>query len=101
MVVEHIDVQERPSFLEYLQAGWGISLSLAIDYTASNNPYSQPDSLHYLGGYNQYEHAIRSVGAILENYDSDKKFAVLGFGGIPTYMGQAQVNHCFPLYYNA
>lgn len=87
MVVEDLKIIEKPTFLEYLKAGWGISLSIAIDYTGSNGDYTKPDSLHYLGGYNQYEHAIKSVGAILENYDSDKSFPVYGFGGIPRFMG--------------
>ena len=95
--MEEFKIIEKPTFLEYLQSGWGISLQVAIDYTGSNGDYSQPDSLHYLGGYNQYEHAIRCVGSILESYDSDKSFPVYGFGGIPTFMGSNQVSHCFPL----
>lgn len=94
---EEYKVIEKPSFLDYLRGGWGISLQVAIDFTGSNGEYHKPDSLHYLGGNNQYEHAIRSVGTILEAYDSDKSFPVYGFGGIPRYMGAAQVSHCFPL----
>lgn len=95
--LEQFKIIEKPTFLEYLQSGWGISLQLAIDYTGSNGDYSQPDSLHYLGGYNQYEHAIRNVGSILECYDSDKSFPVYGFGGVPRFMGANHVSHCFPL----
>jgi hypothetical protein len=95
--MDQFKIIEKPTFFEYLQSGWGISLSAAIDYTGSNGDYSQPTSLHYLGGYNQYEHAIRSVGAILESYDSDKSFPVYGFGGVPRYMGVNHVSHCFPL----
>ena len=42
-----------------------------------------PDSLHYIsygGQINQYEKVIMSVGGIIEDYDSDKLFPVLGFG---------------------
>ncbi len=46
---------------------------------------------------NQYEQAIGSVGSILEAYDNDKTFPVYGFGGVPRFMGQNSVNHCFPL----
>ena len=97
MVVEDLKVTEKPTFLMYLNSGWGVSLTVAIDYTGSNGEYTKPDSLHYLGGYNQYEHAIRSVGTILECYDSDKLFPVYGFGGVPRFMGENRVNHCFPL----
>jgi hypothetical protein len=44
---------------------------------------------------NEYEKAIKSVGSIVEVYDTDKSFPVYGFGGIPH--GEKQVNHCFPL----
>jgi len=30
---------------------------------------------------NQYDRAMRAVGGILENYDTDKKFPLYGFGG--------------------
>jgi hypothetical protein len=98
MIVEDLKVHEKPTFLQYLRSGWGISLSVAIDYTGSNGDYLNPSSLHYLGGYNQYEQAIRSVGTVLENYDSDKKFPVYGFGGVPRFIpNHMQVSHCFPL----
>jgi hypothetical protein len=35
-----------PNFLEYLRSGWGINMSVAIDFTASNGEISDPDSLH-------------------------------------------------------
>ena len=41
-----------------------------------------PDSLHYRSATtpSQYEVALRSVGQIIQDYDSDKQFPVLGFG---------------------
>ena len=62
-------IVERPSFVDYLRSGWQISLTLAIDFTASNGNPSDPSSLHFLGARNQYEAAIGQVGQILENYD--------------------------------
>ena len=39
--------------------------------------------------------AIKSVGSILAEYDSDQMFPVFGFGAkVPQYQG---VSHCFPL----
>ena len=41
------------------------------------------------------------VGQIIEPYDFDKSFPVYGFGGIPRFMNQDIVSHCFPLNGNA
>mmetsp|Transcript_52582 Transcript_52582/g.72080 ORF Transcript_52582/g.72080 Transcript_52582/m.72080 type:complete len:126 (-) Transcript_52582:613-990(-) len=72
-------------------------LLIAIDFTASNAPVNHPSSLHYTGAQNQYESAIKSVGSILEPYDHYQSFPVFGFGGIPHYMKEKDVSHCFPL----
>ncbi len=39
---------------------------------------------------------IKSVGAILEPYDHDRKISVFGFGAVPTFIGK-HTSHCFPL----
>lgn len=41
----------------------------------------------------QYAQSISSVGKILEHYDTDKRFPVLGFGGCP--IPGAPALHCF------
>jgi len=89
-----------PSFLDYLGSGCEITVSFAIDFTMSNKEASEEASLHYTGGegYNQYQQAMVSVGEILENYDHDKKFAVVGYGGIPP--GKEEADHCFALSMN-
>ena len=50
-----------------------------------------------MGGHgpNQYMHAIQSVGSILEQYDTDKKYPVYGFGG--RLLETMKVSHCFAL----
>ena len=67
-----------------------------LDFTASNGNPRNPDSLHYIaygGQMNQYELAIKSVGEIIEDYDSDKLFPTLGFGArIPP---RGDVSHMF------
>ena len=72
-------------------------MSIAINFTLSNGDPSKPDSLHYFDmKNNQYLNAITSVEHILENYDSDKFFTVLGFGGrIPSLFDKT--SHCFAL----
>ena len=76
-------------------------LAVAIDYTASNGTPTDDDSLHFMGPSNMYEAVINLVGGILEPYDYDKLFPVFGFGGIPQYMGETKLSHCFPLNGNA
>jgi hypothetical protein len=38
---------------------------------------------------------MKTVGSILENYDSDKKFPLYGFGGVCPMDNKA--SHCFAL----
>jgi len=95
--VDNFVVKERPTFVDYLRAGWQVSLTAAVDYTASNGEPSNPQSLHFMGPNNQYENALFNVGQVVEPYDSDKMFPVFGFGGIPRHMGINAVSHCFAM----
>ena len=49
LMIGDIQLVEKPSIVDYLRSGWGISLSVAIDFTGSNGEPSRSDSLHYLG----------------------------------------------------
>ncbi|XP_035747154.1 copine-5-like, partial [Egretta garzetta] len=74
-----------------------INFTVAIDFTASNGNPSQSTSLHYLSPYqlNAYAMALKAVGEIIQDYDSDKMFPALGFGAkIPP---DGRVSHEFPL----
>ena len=90
------EIRER-TFLDYILNGLEIALLIAIDFTGSNGPPISYSSLHCSDfSRNQYLQAITSVGQILENYDSDKKFTVLGFGAtIPHVM--PDTSHCFAI----
>ncbi|XP_010785640.1 copine-8-like [Notothenia coriiceps] len=59
-----------------------INFTVAIDFTASNGNPAQPTSLHYMSPYqlNAYAMALKAVGEIIQDYDSDKMFPALGFG---------------------
>ncbi|WAR25868.1 CPNE8-like protein [Mya arenaria] len=59
-----------------------MNFTVAIDYTASNGNPREPNSLHYYAQnqVNQYASAIQAVGEIIQDYDTDKLFPVLGFG---------------------
>lgn len=91
-------MKPRFSFLDFVFGGCEIGLSVAIDFTLSNVEAHKPNSLHYTGDLqkNEYYNAIKSVGSILQYYDTDKKIPTFGFGAaIPPYDKQA--NHCFAL----
>ena len=96
LIVSRFDITVEPSFVDYIQGGTSINFSVAVDFTASNGNPSDPNSLHYMNpAYmeNQYTTAIRSVGEIIEDYDTDKQFPALGFGArIPP---SGQVSHEF------
>ena len=51
-VLTEWEIFERPTLVDYLRGGWGISVVGAIDYTASNGNPSSSSSLHYLGANN-------------------------------------------------
>ena len=92
----YIDPIKNYSFIDYLRGGMQISLSIAIDFTASNLPITDPKSLHYTGvDNNQYEIAIKACGDIVANYDYNQMFATYGFGG--KFYGRQNVDFCFPL----
>lgn len=60
------------------------------------NP-SQPTSLHYMSPYqmNAYAMALKAVGEIIQDYDSDKLFPAYGFGAKMPPDGK--ISHAFPL----
>ncbi|KAG8228244.1 hypothetical protein J437_LFUL012216 [Ladona fulva] len=79
--VTHFEIQKTYTFLEYIKGGTQLNCSFAIDFTASNGQPTSMESLHYISHMpNSYEVAIRSVGSIIKDYDSDREFPVLGFG---------------------
>lgn len=88
-----------PSFLDYLYGGMEMNFTVAIDFTASNGNPSQPTSLHYINPHqiNQYAAAIQAVGEIIQDYDTDKMFPVLGFGA---RLPDGTVSHEFPCNFN-
>ena len=96
-------IEQKLSFSEKLKnKSMQINLEIAIDYTYSNKPPSDPKSLHHLdlNELNDYEIAMKYCGNILAQYDADQLFPVYGFGGIPQVLNGVpndnyQVSHCF------
>ncbi|KAK6185840.1 hypothetical protein SNE40_007986 [Patella caerulea] len=89
------------SFLDYIFGGMQINFTVGIDFTGSNGNPREPSSLHYINPNqpNEYMQAIRAVGYVCQDYDSDKLFPALGFGAklAPNY---DQVYHEFAINFN-
>ncbi|KAL4624925.1 copine-8 isoform X1 [Arapaima gigas] len=81
------------SHLEHLRY---LTSSSLLDVSHPGNP-AQPTSLHYMSPYqlNAYGMALKAVGEIIQDYDSDKMFPALGFGAkLPP---DGRVSHEFAL----
>lgn len=78
--VEKIDIIEETTFLDYIRNGTQMHFAVAIDFTASNGPYNDPNSLHFLSPnrLNCYEIALRGVGEIIQHYDNSQLFPAFG-----------------------
>jgi hypothetical protein len=96
VIYNYSSIRDQITFFDYINKGIRIGLDIGIDFTGSNGPPDEPDSLHYWGENNQlnpYERAIMSCGKILANYDYDQLFPVYGFGAI--IKGQRKASMCF------
>uniref|UniRef100_A0AAR2KGK0 C2 domain-containing protein n=1 Tax=Pygocentrus nattereri TaxID=42514 RepID=A0AAR2KGK0_PYGNA len=88
------------TFLDYIKGGGENGVLNLNWYFFSlwflGNP-AQPTSLHYMSPYqlNAYAMALKAVGEIIQDYDSDKMFPALGFGAkLPP---DGRVSHEFAL----
>ncbi|KAI0564256.1 Copine [Gracilaria domingensis] len=85
LVVHRVDVVQMPTFTQFLLGGLRLEFIVAVDFTSSNRPVSDPQSLHYMGdpaAPSQYWQALHAIGTILEGYVPDAQFTALGFGAI-------------------
>ncbi|XP_070961939.1 copine-9-like [Oncorhynchus clarkii lewisi] len=90
-------VESEYTFVDFIRGGTQLNFTVAIDFTASNGNPSQPTSLHYMNPYqmNAYAMALKAVGEIIQDYDSDKLFPAYGFGAkLPP---DGNISHAFPL----
>ena len=99
-----ITVEEEKGFVEYLHGGLQLNFSVAIDFTASNGVATSPTSLHYMNPYqpNPYASAIKAVGEVIADYDSDKLFPTVGYGarlppGATAPVDARGCSHCFSI----
>jgi Copine/C2 domain len=82
-----------PSFADYVSGGCTLNVTVAIDFTGSNGDPRKPGTLHYMdkNSKNDYEKAISAILGILQKFDDDQQYEVLGFGA----KFQGVVRHCF------
>jgi len=85
----------RPSFLSYIASKFTIDMAIFIDYTASNQPHTDRNSLHFLSAkhMNAYQRVLDAVAGIMLPYTSYTY--TFGFGAkvLPT----KKTSHCFSL----
>uniref|UniRef100_A0A8I3WPG4 C2 domain-containing protein n=1 Tax=Callithrix jacchus TaxID=9483 RepID=A0A8I3WPG4_CALJA len=90
-------VDSEFTFVDYIKGGTQLNFTVAIDFTASNGNPLQSISLHYMSPYqlSAYAMALKAVGEIIQDYDSDKLFPAYGFGAkLPP---EGRISHQFPL----
>jgi hypothetical protein len=102
---DRFHVVSEPTFLDFVTSGLDFRLITAIDFTGSNGPPADPNSLHHLRYLpndprptNQYIDVIRSIGGILSDYARKDLLPVYGFGGhVSIDNGPPATSHCFPI----
>uniref|UniRef100_G1KKI0 C2 domain-containing protein n=1 Tax=Anolis carolinensis TaxID=28377 RepID=G1KKI0_ANOCA len=105
-VYEVVNPKKKMKKKKYINSGTVSNIILTLNEqravlnfflsSLAGNP-SQSTSLHYMNPYqlNAYAMALKAVGEIIQDYDSDKMFPALGFGAkIPP---DSRVSHEFPL----
>ena len=100
-MIEYTKLANTYSFFDYIRNKLDIKFSVCIDYTSSNSngPSNSPSSFHYIdpsgSKLNLYQVCIKSIGNIIQCYNSSHQFAGFGFGALipPDF----KISHCFPL----
>jgi len=82
--LKDISLSDAYTFFDYLKGGLELNFAVAIDFTQSNGSVDSPQSLHYIdqinGRPNSYEIALKSIGDIIQYYNSTKQYPGFGFG---------------------
>lgn len=97
LCLENIPHFKGAAFLEYVQAGMGITVAFAIDFTAANNAPTELKSLHDYSHphQNNYVRAMLAVSNVVQEYDRTHRFAALGFGAVAPFT--SGTSHLFPI----
>lgn len=78
--IESFHVTQEITFLDYIRNGTQIHFAVAIDFTESNGLHTREKSLHYISGkrMNPYQIALKSIGEIIQHYDSSQMYPAFG-----------------------
>uniref|UniRef100_A0A667WH67 Copine family member 9 n=1 Tax=Myripristis murdjan TaxID=586833 RepID=A0A667WH67_9TELE len=93
-------VESEYTFVDFIRGGSLCLVCMCVCVCVCPLPLgnpSQPTSLHYMSPYqmNAYAMALKAVGEIIQDYDSDKLFPAYGFGAkLPP---DGKISHAFPL----
>uniref|UniRef100_A0A8C5Z5M0 Copine family member 9 n=1 Tax=Marmota marmota marmota TaxID=9994 RepID=A0A8C5Z5M0_MARMA len=91
-VYEVLNPRKKCKKKKYVNSGTVTLLSFSVD-----SEFTFPTSLHYMSPYqlSAYAMALKAVGEIIQDYDSDKLFPAYGFGAkLPP---EGRISHQFPL----
>lgn len=68
------------TFMDYIRNGTQMHFAVAVDFTQSNKIYTDTQSLHFLceNFQNPYQIALRSVGEIIQHYDTSQLYPAFG-----------------------
>ena len=98
-----VTVHNKNGVLAYLQHGLKLKFSVGIDFTSSNKPPQNTDSLHYIGSKDipsskltPYEKSMKVVGEIVSAYGGDE-ISAYGFGAQVKVGSKFQTSHDFLL----
>jgi len=47
IIISNIEIKKKESFLDYIFGGCEVGLQIAVDFTLSNGPITNPNSLHF------------------------------------------------------
>ncbi len=86
------------TFLDYIRSGVEINCVFAVDMSSTNGNPRDPRSLQFNSRTtpNEYVVALREVGQVLAQYDTDKKFPAYGFSAcLPPQF--KYMSYCFAL----
>lgn len=101
LVMYRLDTIDRPTFRDTLQENkLDMALIVAIDFTESNGPMHDPESLHYCNPQkkerNPYEAAISGVANLLLPHASSEEIVGYGFGA-RTHFSPNEAAQCFSI----
>lgn len=73
-------ITDEVTFMDYIRHGTQMHFAVAVDFTQSNVDHTNPTSLHHLDAndLNPYQIALRSVGEIIQHYDSSQLYPAFG-----------------------